>query len=589
MAAFLALALLTNPAASPVIPLAHASGPIPLASAQDASTALITQADLTKNLEYLFPKSTYLSGLEFHSNWRELNRKAMTETQGIEITYEAVFDQAPEFRDELPTINAYVLPRASRAAAQTQLETWAKSSNFSNGNWTKLSEGRDYFTYLSHSFTQNDLVKTRPLEEASLHWVSYYDNVMMIVNFYRPSGEYFKNNVSAYLSYLAGSEETLSVLQELVVFVEEALKFYTGTTFSVRAPGDQDYAPNSAAFSEEVSKKVEFPLNGMVEFQVYIDDASEIGTILDMSGIAAASPGMWSVGLNESALIEFNLFDNRVNSGCRDENGWHHVFAQTPLNLYEWQTVKVGYGVMEGLKLWVNGTLEASCDVRTARAAGPVYLGDYPQDKVEESFVGYVKKIQPEFSVSGDVRLDDLEGELIFADVSEAHPNAAAIQYAKDEKIMVGYEDGTFRPYQSVNRVEILKILLLGFDYEVPANDKKPKFSDVEEGAWYLPYLNYALDQKIVSGYADGTYLPAGAMNRAEFLKILLNAYGAPVNDYTVTQLYPDTPKDAWYAPYVQYAKDKKLMDPDSSGRFNPANEVSRAEVAETLYRLLKK
>lgn len=572
LSAFLGFALIVNPLA---------------ALAQDASS-VIAQADLTKNLEYLFPKSTYLSSLEFHSNWRELERRTMAETQGIEITYEAVFDQVPEFDDELPTLNAYVLPRASRAAAQAQLESWAKSPNFSNGNWTKLSEGRDYFTYLSHSFTQNDLVKYRPLEEASLHWVSYYDNVMMVVNFYRPSGEYLKNNVSAYLSYLAGSEETLSVLQELVVFVEEALKFYTGTTFSVRAPGDQDYAPSSASFNEEVSKEVNFPLNGTVEFQLYIDDASEIGTILDMSGIAAASPGMWSVGLNESALIELNMFDNRVNSGCRDEKGWHHVFAETPLNLYEWQTVKVGYGVMEGLKLWVNGELEASCDVRTARAVGPVYLGDYPKDKVAESFVGYVKKIKSEFSVSGDVRLDDLEGELIFADVSEAHPNAAAIQYVKDEKIMIGYNDGTFRPYQFVNRVEILKTLLVGFKVEVPANTKKPKLSDVEEGAWYLPYLNYALDHKIVSGYANGTYAPAGAMNRAEFLKILLNAYGAPVNDYGVTELYPDVPKDAWYASYVQYAKDKKLMDPDSSGRFNPGAEVSRAEVAETLYRLLK-
>ena len=77
-------------------------------------------------------------------------------------------------------------------------------------------------------------------------------------------------------------------------------------------------------------------------------------------------------------------------------------------------------------------------------------------------------------------------------------------------------------------------------------------------------------------------------MNRAEFLKILLNTYGAPVNDYAVTLLYPDVPKDSWYASYVQYAKDNKLMDPDSSGRFNPGAEVSRAEVAETLYRLLK-
>jgi hypothetical protein len=551
------------------------------------ASSLIVISDLQENSEFLFPDASYLSGLESHSTWQEISRGLMTETSGIEVTYEAIFDQAPRHADELPRINMYILPMSSQTAAAAQLESWRESLNFSYGTWELVDEGTDYFAYYTDSTTNNDLIKYRALEEASLHLVSYYDNVMFIANFYRESGSYLKNNVSAYLDYLENDEETLAVMNELFVYVEESLKFYLGSTFSIDGPSDHDYELVSASDSVTLTDQMEIPFNGGISFDVYIDDASEIGTILDTNGIDTPFDGSFTVGINENAVLEFSYYDGENTSSCDDGSGWHHLYTQDSLGLYEWQTITIAYG-LTGTQLLIEGVEQASCEIYTPRSDTPVYLGDYPGDSIQESFVGYVKAISVEYFADQDGNLlDELMEDMIFADVSAAHQYATSIEYLKDSGIIEGYANGTYRPDQSINRVEILKMLLLGFGYEVDEDFTTPDFSDVDEGAWYLPYLNHAVNLAIVGGNPDGTYSPAGSLNRAEFLKILLASYGISLNDYPITELYPDTSEDEWFAAYVQYSKDNGLMDTDSEGNFNAGNEVTRGEVAETIYRLI--
>jgi len=560
---------------------------VPTSYAEETSNT-ISLTDLKENIDYLFPNSDYISGLAAHSTWEEVSRENLSEVGGIEVTYQAIYDASPSASDELPTINMYLIPAVTQTAAELQFNTWSNSLNFTYGTWKKLTEGSDYFSYYTESTTGSDLIKYRHLEEGSLHLVGYYDNILMIANFYRTSGEYLRDNVSAYLDYLDDYEDTLSVMNELFVYSEEALKFYLGSIFSVEGPSDYDYHPDSATYSLDLSEIYSIPQNGTLSFDVYIDDGSEIGTILDMSGLDEPEEGAFSAGINENAVLEISFYASDTPSDCQDEYGWHHLYTAEPLDLYDWQDVQIGYGEDQGLNLWVNQEQQDQCEVYIERAAGPIYLGDYPGDTFDESFVGYVKGVVGQFSVDSEGNiLDDLSESLIFADVSEAHRYAEAIAYLKEEGIIEGYANGTFRPEQSINRVEILKMLLLGFDYEVSEDFTMLDFSDLDDEAWYLPYLNYAVNLGIVQGHPNGTYLPSHSLNRAEFLKILFNTYGIILTDYPITDLYPDTGIDAWYATYVQYAKDNNLMDTDLEGNFNPGNEVTRGEVGETIYRLI--
>ena len=100
-----------------------------------------------------------------------------------------------------------------------------------------------------------------------------------------------------------------------------------------------------------------------------------------------------------------------------------------------------------------------------------------------------------------------------FSDVKESHGNFEAIQYMKGEGVIKGYEDGTFKPNNKINRAEFLKIALESQeDFDI-ANAKsclaksniKP-LSDVSLKEWYAPYVCYGLQKGIIKGYPDGTF-----------------------------------------------------------------------------------
>lgn len=175
-----------------------------------------------------------------------------------------------------------------------------------------------------------------------------------------------------------------------------------------------------------------------------------------------------------------------------------------------------------------------------------------------------------------------------FMDVPDSHPNYAAIMDLKVRGVVSGYPDGTFRPNQAVNRVEALKIILNAAKIGSTTSTAKAIFSDVDATQWYMPYLRKAVELKIVAGYSDGTFKPLQTVNLAENLKMLLNAEKIDLNKLVVgADPFVDVMKNDWFASYVQYAKDKKLIDSDLMNKVYPAQGMTRAKLAELAYRLI--
>lgn len=176
-----------------------------------------------------------------------------------------------------------------------------------------------------------------------------------------------------------------------------------------------------------------------------------------------------------------------------------------------------------------------------------------------------------------------------FTDVGAAHPNYEAITELQELGVIQGYPDGTFKPEQVVNRVEALKIILGGSGIDVSQAIGAASFSDTSVTEWYAKYLKKAVDLNIVQGYPDGTFKPAQTVNLVESLKILLNTNKV---DFSATTLsgnpYADAYADQWYSMYVQYAKDNSLIDADSQNRVYPDGGMTRAKLAEAMYRLMQ-
>ncbi len=109
-------------------------------------------------------------------------------------------------------------------------------------------------------------------------------------------------------------------------------------------------------------------------------------------------------------------------------------------------------------------------------------------------------------------------------DISTLEGTAAAYLY--NIGVLGGFPDGEFKGDREVNRAEICKFLLLAAYGSVGDADNNGQFSDVLDGQWYTKFVVTAADLGIVSGYSDGTFKPANTVNTAEFLKMLSNTFG---------------------------------------------------------------
>ncbi len=159
-----------------------------------------------------------------------------------------------------------------------------------------------------------------------------------------------------------------------------------------------------------------------------------------------------------------------------------------------------------------------------------------------------------------------------FSDVNQNNSNFTAINALEENDIISGYADGTFRPNNTINRVEFLKIVLESSGISLDTA-QSTGFTDVDENSWYAPYLQKAKKEGWISGYADNTFKPGNTINQVEALKIM-----AEVQNWTLT----DTPNEAWYQPYVNFAQNKNVLN--SSTPLDAGKLLTRSEVANLLY-----
>jgi V8-like Glu-specific endopeptidase len=186
--------------------------------------------------------------------------------------------------------------------------------------------------------------------------------------------------------------------------------------------------------------------------------------------------------------------------------------------------------------------------------------------------------------------------EPAFSDVAKTHPNFNAISTLYTYGVINGYTDGTFKPDGEINRAELIK-MIVETDFGTPDTSVyKNCFPDVTT-EWYAKYICYAKEQKWVSGYPDGKFKPDNKTNRAEAIKIIVNAYfkgliNLPSVDATKVSMPVDTPSDAWYYRYLQYALYDNILDLQHATytdgfKYYAGENITRKEIAEMIYRLI--
>lgn len=111
-----------------------------------------------------------------------------------------------------------------------------------------------------------------------------------------------------------------------------------------------------------------------------------------------------------------------------------------------------------------------------------------------------------------------------FKDVQQTHPFYDEIQNLNDRGIINGFQDGTFKPAQNLTRGQAAKIIagVLGLD---TANVNNPNFKDIPTNHLYFGAIAALKQEGIIAGYADGTFRQDDFIQRNHVAKILAKAF----------------------------------------------------------------
>ncbi len=191
--------------------------------------------------------------------------------------------------------------------------------------------------------------------------------------------------------------------------------------------------------------------------------------------------------------------------------------------------------------------------------------------------------IVPFFSVSALTRYAD--------DAQIAEWAWESVYSMRENGIITGFEDNTFKPNQTINRAQALTIIartipLLQKRELVKANPRENFFKDITPGAWYYDAVLIGIKESWVKGYPDGTMQPARTLSMAEWATMLARAFDMQAQEDLNT--FEDVQTDDWFYDASQAMLRYGLVR-GAKIKFNPHTEVTRAQAAWMMDQILKR
>ena len=110
-----------------------------------------------------------------------------------------------------------------------------------------------------------------------------------------------------------------------------------------------------------------------------------------------------------------------------------------------------------------------------------------------------------------------------FKDVPTNYPYYKEIAAAANYGLVSGKNDGTFDPKGKLTRAQMAKILAIAFELH-GSESKSTKFKDVPTNHWAYPYIDALAYSKVTTGYEDGTFKPNENINRQHFVLFVYRA-----------------------------------------------------------------
>lgn len=149
-----------------------------------------------------------------------------------------------------------------------------------------------------------------------------------------------------------------------------------------------------------------------------------------------------------------------------------------------------------------------------------------------------------------------------------------------------GYDDGSFLPNNNITRGELAAMIArLSYGDDLPDGIYQASFPDVDSDAWFNKYIGYLEDKDVLSGYEDGTFRPMDTITRGEISAVIARAQRYDLISYN--GIFTDVTENDWAKDYIETLADKNIVSGYEDGTFGPYSPLTRAEAVAIINRVL--
>jgi len=174
-----------------------------------------------------------------------------------------------------------------------------------------------------------------------------------------------------------------------------------------------------------------------------------------------------------------------------------------------------------------------------------------------------------------------------FEDVKSTDWFYLDVAKAWDFGIIEGKSPSIFAPKTGMTRAEFVTFLsrICKVETEGFAEIADRNFTDVNAGDWHASYVGWGVDNGIITGYNDGTFRPDNSVSRQELAVMLVRLMNFQnfniTEDKSVIAAFGDLKSiGSWARPQVEALRLTGIINGDENGHFNPKKPATRAEVA---------
>lgn len=251
----------------------------------------------------------------------------------------------------------------------------------------------------------------------------------------------------------------------------------------------------------------------------------------------------------------------------------------------------IGEGAFEGNCISSNARLDALSagwkqeQYGCGNSVAPVVQPTNPQPTQPTPVTPIVQPTQPSTPVVGQILFPNFTVK-----------SAPAVTNL-DDVLLNGMKDRFGYDNTKLTRGEFLRIVMDSANVDLNSADlsELDKYRDVNANNKYARYVAYASANKIVSGYDNGTFQPNKSITRDEATKILVQSIGVRLASAQTT--FADITPENTLGIYVQTAFDNKLVNGVNTrdGRltygnralFAPKNTITKWELYKIVYNIM--